>query len=140
MKAEIPEQEARIKLLRVKTKVMTKGGIIQLGFHDGKSLLEGKHVEEEMARALKPGDTVLFDLKTGKILSHLPLELGKLALVTRGEKMGRVGVIREISQPHKLRPKEVALESDGEAIRTVIDYVFVVGEKAPMIALPKPGA
>jgi len=131
---EISREEANIKPLRVKVKMMVRGGITQFTFHDGRNLLEK---DPEKACKIKPGDTLVYDLENKQILKHIPLQKGVLALVIGGSKTGTVGTIEDIVHPDKLRPKIVHLRVNGGTVQTIKDYIFPIGLDTPVIKLPE---
>lgn len=134
---EISEEEAHLKLLRIKRKTMVRGGNLQLTFHDGRNYLvhvkdPGKPVEAPY-RTL---DAVLFDLKSKKILDHFPLEKGVLAIVVEGRNTSFLGHIEDIQTIFKRRDSLVTLRAkSGEMARTVAEYVFPVGRDEPRVTV-----
>ena len=43
--------------------------------------------------AIKVNDTVVVDIKTGRLIDHIKFDTGNLAMVVGGRNMGRVGVV-----------------------------------------------
>lgn len=54
--------------------------------HDGRTI---RYIDP----AVKVHDTVKVDLKTNKVVGHVKFEIGNIAFVTRGNNVGRIGVI-----------------------------------------------
>ena len=127
------EADRKIKPLRIKNKVMVKGGKIQITTHDGRNFLLDK---ENTYSGLKPGDTLVYVLDTKEIKDFIRLEDGILALVTGGSKIGTIGKVVEIRKPDPLKPKLVKLSTEefGE-FETIFDYVFPIGKESPTISL-----
>ena len=131
---QIPDEEGRsIKLLRVKNKVMGKGGLIQMTTHDGRNFLFKPG--DEYA-SLKPGDVFIFNVNEKKIADVIKFEKGVLALITGGSKIGTVAKILEVRKPDPLKPRLVKLDTEqfGE-FETIYEYVFPVGKDKPVISL-----
>ncbi|MEM5836690.1 MAG: 30S ribosomal protein S4e [Candidatus Aenigmatarchaeota archaeon] len=124
---EIPEEESKLKLLRIKGKRVVKKGKIQLNFHDGKNLL----VEENV---YKTGDSLLVELPSLKIIQHLKLEKNVCGLVLKGKNAGKIGKVIEIIIPRN-EPRKIICEIEGKKAEVLFDYFFVVGKEAPVIKL-----
>ena len=132
----IDEKESEIKPLKVKNKVTTKGAKIQLTFHDGRTLVIDN--SSELYKSVRTLDTIVLDLKTKRITSHLPLEQGVIAYVINGRNVGFVGRIESIQHIFKrLKAVTVLRSFDGQAVtRTILEYIMVIGKESPVISLP----
>lgn len=132
----ISEKESEIKPLRVKNKVTIKNAKIQLTFHDGRSLVID--TSNELYKSVRTLDTIVLNLKTKKILSHLPLKQGVIAYVINGRNVGFVGRVESIQPIFKRLRAVTELRSlDGQAVtRTILEYIMVVGKEEPAITLP----
>jgi small subunit ribosomal protein S4e len=87
---------------------------------------------------IKLGDSVKFDIKTGKITGHLKFEVGNIAMITGGANKGRVGVIahRE-SHPGSFEIIHIK-DRKGHEFATREGNVFVIGEgNKSWISLPR---
>jgi len=138
-------KEAQMKLCRVnnvsKAKKATIGhnpfqagqaGVIPfLSTHDGRTIRYPDPL-------IKKNDTVQVDLKTGKITGYLKFEVNKLAMVTKGANIGRVGVITH-KEKHPGSFDIVHLkDKKGVPFATRLSNVFVIGDNSkPWISLPK---
>jgi small subunit ribosomal protein S4e len=141
----ITEDEAKYKLCKI-VKLSTgskasigrnpahKGaaGSIPYGVtHDGRTI---RYVDP----AAKAGDSVKFDLTTGKALELLAFEPGNVCMITAGANKGRVGVL--VSREKHPGSFEIAHLKDkkGNSFATRAGNVFVIGEGAkPSITLPR---
>jgi small subunit ribosomal protein S4e len=130
---EIKATEAKSKLLSIKNKSIVKGGRVQLNFHDGRNML----VDSETAGKYGVHDTVTLSFKDQSIKQHVKYEAGALVFVTRGSHRGEVATIKEINKIRSPMPNVVTLEKDGNAFRTIEDYVFVVGRDKPLLSVMK---
>ncbi len=129
---KISGDEVKLKPLRIKNKVMVKGAKIQLTTHDGRNFLVDKDSE---LYSLKPGDTILYDYASGKVVDWFRMEPGNYALIVWGRKRGVSGKIVNIWKPHPLKQKMVAIEVDSNIYETIFDYVFPIGKEEPVISL-----
>jgi len=125
---EISKKEASLKLCRINNKTTVKGGITQLNLHDGRNVLVKKDV-------YKTGDSLLIEVPSQKIVDHIKLEKGSLAVITGGQNRGRIVEVKEIVVTRSREPNKVMCVADGEEITAIKDYVFVVGKKKPLIKL-----
>jgi|YelNatPaOPRAMG01_1025707.scaffolds.fasta_scaffold119451_2 small subunit ribosomal protein S4e len=134
---EIDESEASFKLCRVMGKTTIKGGNIQLNLHDGRNvLLRIADPRNPIEDGYSTGDVLKLSIPNQSILGHLKFEPGSFAIVAYGKNVGAVGRITSIEPGTALRPATASLEGEGGSIvRTVADYVFVVGREAPEIRL-----
>ena len=134
----IDEDESKFKLCRIENKTTVKGGRTQLNLHDGRNLLLGEE-EEDVYRTL---DVVMLEVPSQNLLRHIKLGKGVYAIVTGGKNTGRHGRIVSVEEAEgkKRRRFEVLMESPkGEEFRTILDYVFAVGDEEPLISLPEAG-
>ena len=133
---EIPEDEAALKLCRIEDKKVVKGGNIQLNLHDGRNILiKVKDPFKPVEDVYKTHDVLLISLPDQKIVKHLKMEEGKLAMIVRGKLAGKIGKIKKIEIIKGLDPNRVTLEIDGNDVTTLMDYVFVVGDEKPVITV-----
>jgi len=124
---EIPEKEANLKLCRINRKTMIKGKKIQLGTHDGRTIITSKEY--------KTGDSVLIEIPSQKILEHLKMEKGNIGLITGGENIGKLARIKAVKTTRSREPNKVTCELEGREIDAVKDDVFVVGTTKPRIKI-----
>ncbi len=135
----ISPEEAKFKLCRINNKTTVKGGHIQLNLHDGRNILirvkDPLNPVEDVYATL---DVVKISLPDQQILDHYRCDLGYWAIVTDGANVGKVGRIVTIVQIFKRRQAVVTLETpSGKEIRTILDYVFIIGKDKPEISLPE---
>lgn len=129
MPIEIPSSEKNLKIGRVKSKTTIRGGKIQYGLHDGKSIL----TESEIA--LNLGDSFLLEVPSQKIVRTASLKNDVLALAVRGRRAGKVGRIREIRPGTFTRSKMVNMEIDGSVTELPAEMVFVIGSEEPLVTV-----
>ncbi len=134
---EIEKEEAAFKPVRVKRKHTTRGGHIQLTFHDGRThLIRVKDPLNPVEAPYKTYDTIKLAIPKQEILGHVPFQEGKLAVVIDGANVGFIGKIKSIKRIFKRRNALVELEGrGGSSIRTILEYVFPIGDEKPLIKL-----
>src|SRR3989338_7845349 len=98
-------REAGIKPLKIKDKTCVNGKI-QVNFYDGKNMIAEN-------KDYKAGDTLVFDLSAKKILQHIKMKKGSMALITKGKNSGSVGKIEGITITFGSEPNRVVIESSG---------------------------
>ena len=137
----IDGDETGFKICRIENKTTVKGGHIQLNLHDGRNVLvrvaDPTNPVEDVYKTL---DTLQLAVPKQEVLAHFKLREGAYAIITGGKNMGAHGKIVEIRELPgvKRRRFEVEIETPaGEHLRSILDYVFVVGEEEPAISLPE---
>lgn len=133
----IDESEAGFKLCRIETKNMVKGGRVQLGLHDGKTILLS---EEEKASDYGTLDTLKLSLPEQKLVKSFSLDKGVYAIITRGKNVGIEGKILGIDRRIGTHASTVTIEdSEGNRFQTALEYIFVVGKSKPEVSLATAG-
>jgi len=122
---EISKEEVSLKICKIENKKILKKGKTQLNLHDGRNLLVEKDV-------YKTGDSLLIKLPEQKILEHVKLEIGNLALIAKGKNSGKIVKIEGIVKGVKLN--KVICKLDDKKIDLVKDFVFVVGKDKSLIS------
>jgi small subunit ribosomal protein S4e len=84
------------------------------------------------------GDTVMYDIESGKIKDFVKFDIGNLVMVTGGHNNGRVGTMVH-KEKHKGSFDIVHVEdAAGNRFATRQSNVFVIGKgNKPLISLPK---
>ena len=125
---KIKEDEANLKIVKVKRKTKISNDTYQLTFHDGKNILTKNN-------SIKTHDSLLIELPSFKILDHLKFEKNFLAFVFRGNNSGKIGKIVNITEGGFNRAWLVEIEAENEKISTIRDYVIIVGKEDSLITL-----
>jgi small subunit ribosomal protein S4e len=137
----ISKDEISFKLCRIVNKTTVKNGHVQLNLHDGSNILvkvaDPKNPQEDVYETL---DTVKVSLPERQILEHIKLKENDFAIITGGKNIGKYGRIVAIeSAKGKKRRNTLAVIEDekGNRYQTILNFVFAVGEKQPLISLPE---
>ena len=124
---KINESEKMKKLVTVTTKTTTNKDKLQIGFHDGRSIISDSKVDI--------GDTCLIQIPDVKILEIVKLEIGCQGLVTRGNNVGQIGEIEAIEEGTFILPKRVILTLGDRKIEIPADIIMPIGKGEPIIQL-----
>ncbi|MEM3700040.1 MAG: 30S ribosomal protein S4e [Candidatus Bathyarchaeia archaeon] len=137
----INKDEISFKLCRIENKTTVKNGHVQLNLHDGSNILvkvaDPKNSQEDVYETL---DTLKISLPERQILEHIKLKENSFAIITGGKNIGKYGKIVEIeSAKGKKRRNTLAVIEDekGNRYQTILNFVFAIGEKQPLISLPE---
>ena len=121
----IPESEKTKKLVIVTSKNTIKNGKMQIGFHDGRSLIDDTEV--------KVGDTCVMQVPEQKILEVIKLEKDSHGLIIQGVNAGQVGTIKNIKEGTFVLPKRVDITLGERTIEIPAHLVMPIGkEKEPI--------
>jgi small subunit ribosomal protein S4e len=136
----ISKEEAAFKLVRVENKNTNKKGV-QVCLHDGSILFvkvaDPKHPDEV---AYNTFDILKMTLPENQVVQSIKTKEGNLALITGGKNIGKEGKIVEIekTEAKKRRQALVVIEdANGTRYQTILDFIFSIGEVAPLISVPE---
>ena len=121
----IPNQEKASKIAKVSSKVKIKGGKLQYGFHDGKTIISDE--------VMNVGDSCVVSLPELKVSTHIPFEKGCSALITRGENAGVIGKVEDVREGVFSLPKRALLSYGNKSVELPVDIVIPVGSEEPAI-------
>ena len=124
---KINESEKTKKLVRVTSKTTINKGKLQIGFHDGRSIISDAQVNV--------GDTCLMQIPDQKILEVIKLEAGCQGLVTRGVNAGQIGKVETVEEGTFILPKRVIVILGERKIEIPADIIMAVGKEEPIIQL-----
>jgi len=124
---KINQAEKTKKLVRVTSKSTISKGRMQIGFHDGRSIISDTQVSV--------GDTCLIQIPDQKILEVIKLQAGCKALVTRGINAGQVGKVESIEGGTFILPKRAVLALGDRKIEIPEDIIMAIGKEEPIIQI-----
>jgi small subunit ribosomal protein S4e len=125
---EMDAKEKLEKISRVVGKRKSKGGKICLNTAEGFVFMEEK-------TDIGVGDSVRISLPAKKIVSHISMKKGNIAYVIGGTHIGEIAAVEEITPGTAHRPELVELKKGDVSFKTLGKYVFMVGEKEPLIKI-----
>ena len=123
----IKAEEKSKKLVRVKSKVSVKHGKTQIGFHDGRSLIDETKVSV--------GDTCILQVPEQKILDVIKLEKGVLGLIISGANAGKIGSISEVKEGTFVLPKRVSFKLEDREIEIPAGMIMPIGKDKAVIGV-----
>ena len=133
----ISKEEAEFKLCRVEGKTAVPKAV-QIALHDGSNILvkvaDPKNPKEVLYETF---DILKLSLPDKQVVGVIKTKEGNLAVITGGKNIGKQGRIVEIekTEAKKRRNALVVIEDEkGNRYQTVVDFVFSVGEKQPLIS------
>ncbi len=126
--AKVGAEEAKMKLCSINTKTKVRGGHIQYGLHDGRSMVDD-------SLKLAPGDAVLIEVPSQKVIGQAKLAKGSLGLVLTGDRAGQLGKIAEVKKGTISREKMVKITLPSGEAEIPSRLVFPVGTESPMITV-----
>ena len=120
----IPVDESRqaLKPCKIIGKTTIKGGKTQLNLFDSKNLLTND-------KKLQVGDTVILNVETNQITTHLKLEKNSYVYLISGKHAGTTGVITEIHEEKNMNKSRITLETKQGTMETLKEYAFVIDPK-----------
>jgi small subunit ribosomal protein S4e len=124
----IEAKEASLKLGRIRFKTTVPGGRVEVTLHDGRNLLVDAN------SPYRVGDSLKIDLPSQKVVGHIPLATGHIAYVAGGSHVGEVARIERVEVRNSSQPNRVHFK---EGFSTIKEYVYLIGELSPQIALPE---
>lgn len=126
--AKVSDSEAKTKLCSVSTKTKVRGGHLQYGLHDGRSILD-----DELN--LAPGDVVLLEVPSQKVLGKVKLAKDSVGLVLTGDRAGQVGKILDVKKGTISRERMVKISLPSGEAEIPSRLVFPVGQEQPVITV-----
>lgn len=126
--AKVGEDEANKKLCSVHSKTKVRGGHMQYGLHDGRAMLNDDV-------GLAPGDAVLIEVPSQKVLDQVRLEKDSVGLVLSGDRAGQLGKIVEVKKGTISRERMVKISLPSGEAEIPSRLVFPVGKEQPVITV-----
>ncbi|QQG49375.1 MAG: 30S ribosomal protein S4e [archaeon] len=126
--AKVSSSETAKKLCSIHSKTKVRGGHTQYGLHDGRSVLDDK-------LNLSPGDAILLEVPSQKVLGQARLEKGGIGLVLTGLRAGQTGKIVEVKNGTISREKMVRISLPSGEAEIPSRLVFPVGTEEPLITV-----
>ena len=115
------------KLVQVKSKTTIKNNKTQVGFHDGRVLIDDTNVSV--------GDTCVMQIPEQKILDVIKLEKGIQGLITKGVNAGKIGTVDEIKEGTFILPKRVNITLEDRQIEIPASLIMPIGKEKPVIQI-----
>ncbi len=134
--APISKDESNMSLLRVENKSTVHNGI-QIAVHDGSVILvKVADPKNPVEVTYDTFDVLKVTYPEKQVIETLKTKEGNLAVITGGKNIGKVGRIVEVekAEAKKRRQALVVIEdAQGTRYQTIMEFVFSIGEVAPLI-------
>jgi len=127
---EAKAKDSKSKVRKITGKRSVRGGKMQLNFHDGTNILVANAKD---AAKYNTGDSVVVEFSGKKIVNHFKMSKGSTVVITKGKNIGRWGKIEEVIVTKTKEPTKIMCDVENEKLEVIKDYVFVIGEKSPII-------
>ncbi|CAD5230761.1 unnamed protein product [Bursaphelenchus okinawaensis] len=127
----IHKSEGQFKLCKVTKSFLSKNAVPVITTHDGRTI---RYPDPN----IKVHDTIVLDIKTGKITDWVKFDAGNLVMVTSGRNIGRVGILGHRERHPGSFDIVHVKDSAGNAFTTRLQNVFIIGKgEQALISLPK---
>ena len=126
----ISAEEAQFKLYRIIGKTSQKKGKIQLNLHDGSNILVGAEQDH-----YKVNDVLKVKVPEKEIQDYIEFKEMQQVIVTGGRSQGARGTLIGMGPEPGWKKTATIRTPEGNDIRTLANYLFVVGSNEPVIKL-----
>ena len=124
---KIDTSEKSKKLVKITSKKIIKGKKVQLGSHDGRTLITDINANVN--------DSCLIQIPEQKILDVIKLEKNSEVIITRGINSGQLARVHKINDGTFTLPKTLELDIGNKKIKISSDLVMVVKKEKPTIQI-----
>jgi small subunit ribosomal protein S4e len=124
------EKNSDLKPMKVMKKVITKGGKIQLSFHDGQNIITND-------ASIKPGDVLIVKVPEKEIKEVIKMQAGNKVFLTGGSHVGTVATVKKIEIKESSHANLIHFQED---FSTITDYAFPVSGPRYAFDIPSAGA
>ena len=125
---DAPAKEKNFKLCRVENKTTLAGKRVQIGLHDGRTLLTDKN-------DFVTGDVLKISVPDQKVLDYFKFAPGSTAFFVTGKHIGKIGKIKQVVDGTRQRAALITAESGGETFSTLKNSAFVLGREKSEITV-----
>jgi small subunit ribosomal protein S4e len=126
----ISQEEAQFKLYQIVGKTSQKGGKTQLNFHDGSNIVINAEQDN-----YKVNDVLKIKIPEKEIQDYLEFKEMQQVIITGGRSQGARGTLIGVGSEPGWKKTATIRTSDGDNIRTLVKYIFVIGSNEPIISL-----
>lgn len=126
----ISPEEATFKLCRITGKTTQKAGKTQLNLHDGSNTVVSTDHDQ-----YKVNDVLKIKVPEKEIQDHIEFKEMQQVIITGGRSQGAKGTLIGLGPEPGWKKTATIRTPEGDDIRTLSKYLFVVGTNEPMIKL-----
>jgi small subunit ribosomal protein S4e len=126
----ISKEESQFKLCRIIGKTTQNAGKAQLNLHDGSNILVTSEADQ-----YKVGDVLKVKVPEKEIQDFIEFKEMQQVIITGGRSQGAKGVLITLGPEAGWKKTATIRTPEGDDIRTLAKYLFVVGSNEPVIKL-----
>ncbi len=126
----ITAEEAQFKLCRIIGKTSLKAGKTQLNLHDGNNVVLNTETDK-----YKVNDVLKIKVPEKEIQDSIEFKEMQQVIITGGKSQGEQGVLTGLGTEPGWKKTATIRTLEGNDIRTLSKYLFVVGVNEPVIKL-----
>jgi len=126
----IAADEAQFKLYRITDKTSQRGGKTQLNLHDGSNIV----VKTEQDN-YKVNDVLKIKVPEKEIQDSIEFKEMQQVIITGGRSQGARGTLIGLGPEPGWKKTATIRTPEGDDIRTLANYLFVIGANSPVIKL-----
>lgn len=126
----ISADEAQFKLYRIIGKASLKSGMTQLNLHDGSNIVMSNEKDH-----YKVNDVLKIKIPEKEIQDSIEFKEMQQVIITGGRSQGSKGTLIGLGSEPGWKKTATIRTSEGDDIRTLAKYIFVVGANEPIIKL-----
>jgi small subunit ribosomal protein S4e len=126
----ITAEEAAFKLYRITNKQTQRTGKTQLNLHDGSNVIVNTEQDN-----YKVNDVLKIKVPEKEILDSIEFKEMQQVIITGGRSQGARGTLIGLGSEPGWKRTATIRTSEGDDIRTLANYLFVVGSNSPVIKL-----
>lgn len=129
----VSPEEAGVKLCKIEGKTSLSGKKSQLNLHDGTNILLSAEQDN-----YKVNDVLKIKIPNKEIMGSIEFKEMQQAIITGGRSQGANGTIIGFGDEPGWKKTATLRTPEGQDIRTLANYLFVVGSNEPEISLLQP--
>jgi small subunit ribosomal protein S4e len=141
--APISKEDANSKLVRVEDKTAIANGM-QISMHDGSNMLiKVADIKNPQEVTYETFDVLKLTFPEKQVAEVIKTKEGNFAVITGGKNIGKIGKIIEIEKTEaKKRRQALVVVEDAKGVRyqTILNFIFSLGETAPLITMQEASA
>lgn len=126
----ISEDESKFKLCQIINKKSLKNGKTQLNLHDGRNIILASTSDN-----YNVNDVIKVKIPEQEIIDHIDFKEMMQSIITGGRSQGKRGMIIGFGPEPGWKKTATIRTPEGDDIRTLAQYVFVVGQNEPILTL-----
>ncbi len=117
-----PSTDAEMKVCRVSSKTLLPGGKMQIGLHDGRSMIV-------TSKDYSTGDSVLIKTPSQELVSHIKLEKKAQVYMIGGKHIGKLGIVEDVLG------QKLVIKIGSDVVETLKKFAIVIGKEKILLDL-----